>query len=293
MPKRLLAISISGGGALGIGPLQFMCRLEQDIGKKLGDLAIAFAGTSTGAIIAAGLDEGYSAHDLFDLYKSNLTKIFTKYPWYKRITAGCPTYDNSYLKKMLSEKFNGKCGDWKKPIYIPVTHMNGKSEEKVWDLGDVSTDKWFAVLTSTAAPTYFDVVKDSSGNAYIDGGMWCNSPVMALESGLQRSEYAGNFRILDFATGMCPPPRTDNSNKTLVGWAEYIFSDWVAKTGNSNYYEACANIGTENVFRCMPTVDKVYKMDDVSAANINKVIDIWDKYYESVRSDVLKFVKNS
>ena len=30
-----LGISITGGGALGIGPLQFMRRLEADLGKKL------------------------------------------------------------------------------------------------------------------------------------------------------------------------------------------------------------------------------------------------------------------
>ena len=42
--NRYLAISVNGGGALGIGPLAFMCRLEQDTGKKLGDLAVAFAG---------------------------------------------------------------------------------------------------------------------------------------------------------------------------------------------------------------------------------------------------------
>ena len=45
MAKKQLCISVEGGGALGIGPLAFMCRLEQDLGKKLGDLTSAFAGT--------------------------------------------------------------------------------------------------------------------------------------------------------------------------------------------------------------------------------------------------------
>lgn len=290
MGKKVLAISVSGGGALGIGPLAFMAKLEQDLGKKIGSLAVAFAGTSTGSIIAGGLDEGKSAIELFDLYKKNLTKIFTKYPWYKRCTAGCPTYDNSNLKKLLKDNFKGKCGDWKKPIYIPTTHMNGKSEEKVWDLGDKDVDKWFAILSSCSAPTYFDVLKDSKGNAYIDGGMWANTPIMTLEAGLQRSEYAGKYKILDFCTGMQPPARKDDSNKTLVGWAEYIFKDWVAKTGNSNYYEAAANIGAENIFRCIPDVDKVYDMDDVSEKTINKVIKIWEDYYNKVKPDLMKFL---
>lgn len=165
----VLTISVAGGGALGIGPLQFLCRLEQDTGKKISQISAAYAGTSTGSIIAAGLNEGYSAHELFDLYKDNLKKIFTKYSWYKRLDPKCPTYDNSNLKNMLQEKFKGKISDWKKPIYIPTTVMNGESVEKVWDLGDTNTDKSFAVLTSCSAPTYFDCVYDNIGNCYIDG----------------------------------------------------------------------------------------------------------------------------
>ena len=49
---KKLAISISGGGALGIGPLAFMTRMEQDFGKKLCDMTFAYGGTSTGSVAA-------------------------------------------------------------------------------------------------------------------------------------------------------------------------------------------------------------------------------------------------
>ena len=284
-----LAISISGGGALGIGPLQFMCRLESDLGKKLTDQSVAFAGTSTGAIIAACLAEGMSAHDIFDLYKSNLKKIFTKYPWYKRMTPSCPTYDNRNLVKMLKEKIPGKVGYWNKPIYIPTTHMNGKSVEKVWDLGDATEDKWFAVLTSTAAPTYFDVV-ERAGESYCDGGMWANDPVMCLQAGLKNSGFNKKYKILSFNTGM-ETPNTDKGNKTLLGWGEYIMSDWVARTGNSNFYEARANVGYNNIFRASPEHPTKIKMDKTDDETINHVIEVWDKYYDKVRDHVVKFVK--
>ena len=175
MGKKQLCLSVEGGGALGIGPLAFMCRMEQDLGKKISDLTSAFAGTSTGAIIAACLAEGMSAHEVFDLYRNNLKKIFTKYSWYKRFQPKCPTYDNTNLKKLLQANLKGKCSDWKKPIYITTTFMNGESVEKIWDLGDKKTDKWFAVLSSTAAPTYFDVL-ERNGESYCDGGMWANCP---------------------------------------------------------------------------------------------------------------------
>lgn len=286
--NRYLAISINGGGALGIGPLAFMCRLEQDTGKKLGDLAVAFAGTSTGAIIAAGLDEGYSAHDLFDLYKDNLPKIFTKYPWYKRMTAGCPTYDNSFLKKMLQEKFKGTMDQFKKPIFIPTTHTNGKSVEKVWDLGDKGVEKAFAVLTSTAAPTFFDcVIKD--GQSYSDGGLWGNDPIAVLNAGLKRSSYGRDLRILSFNTGM-ETPNTLKGNQTLLGWGKYLLSEWVARAGKSNAYEVAADLGSDNVAVASPECSKKIDMDDTSSKTLDKVIGIWTDYYEAHKDYFRKFV---
>lgn len=289
MGKKQLCIAVQGGGALGIGPLAFMCRLEQDLGKKLCDLTVAFAGTSTGAIIAAGMAEGYSAHDLFDLYKNNIKKIFTKYPWYKRLQPTCPTYDNSTLKKILKEKFTGKIGSWKKPIFIPATHMNGESVEKVWDLGDKDTEKWFAVLTSTAAPTYFDVIVEN-GQSYCDGGMWANDCTDVLLAG-QFKQGHKDIKILDFGTGL-DTPNTEKGNKTLVGWAEYIISDWAARASKSPIYEAKAILGDKYAFCACPKYKKKLKMDDTSDKNIELVIQIWQDYYESVKNEVLDFVKN-
>lgn len=287
--NKYLGISINGGGALGIGPLAFMTRLEQDLGKKLGDVTTAFAGTSTGSIIAAGLDEGLSAHELFDLYKNNLGKIFTKYSWYKRLQPSCPTYDNSYLKKLLKETFKGKVSDWKKPIFIPTTHTNGESVEKVWDLGDTDVDKWFAVLSSTAAPTYFDCVMDGK-DCYIDGGMWSNNPIAVLNAGLKRSAYTGNLKILSFNTGM-DTPNTYSGNHSTVGIAEYILKEWVARAGKSGDYEVMADIGKENVAIASPKISKKFDMDDTSSDTLQKVQDIWLEYYEQNRLYFLDFMK--
>ena len=67
--------------------------------------------------------------------------------------------------------------------------------------------------------------------------------------------------------------------------------EWVARTGNSGYYEACANIGKENVCRVAPEVDSKYAMDDLSL--VGEVSDIWDKLYEHIGKDVVKFVKST
>ena len=285
---KKLAICISGGGALGIGPLAFMERMEQELGKKISDISFAYGGTSTGSIIAAGLAEGLQAHELFKLYRDNLKNIFKKYPWYKILDTKCPKYDHSNLKKMLQSTFKGNVGDWNKPIYIPATYMNGKSEEKVWDLGDKSIEKWFAVLTSCSAPTYFDVIV-RDGHSFCDGGMWANDPIETLQAGLTKSGHS-NFKILSFNTGM-DTPHTACGNMSKLGWLEYILDTWVARSGMANYYEACANIGEENVFRASPYHDKKIDMDKTDDTTVNKVIEIWQNYFETVKEPLKEFLK--
>ena len=287
--NKQLCLSVEGGGALAVGPLAFMCRLEQDLGKKLGDYVAAYTGTSTGSIVVACMNEGMSAHDIFKLYQVNLKKIFTKYSWYKRLKPTCPTYDNTNLKNILKEKLTGKISRWKKPIYITTTFMNGESVEKVWDLGDKDVEKWFAVLTSTAAPTYFDVI-EKDGNSYMDGGCWANNPADLVIAG-QFKQGNRNLKLLNFNTGM-DLPNTEKGNKTLVGWAEYMINDWIARSSNSPIYEAKAILGNDYVFDASPKYDKKIKMDDVSDKTINLVIQIWEDYYKTVRNDILDFIKN-
>lgn len=200
----------------------------------------------------------------------------------------CPTYDNSNLKKLLKEKFTGKIGSWTKPIFIPTTIMNGESVEKVWDLGDKDIDKWFAILTSTAAPTYFDCIYDKSGNCYIDGGMWKNSPIDVLNAGLTKSNWK-NYKILNLNTGL-KTPNTDKGNKTLLGWAEYLISDWVARTSESGLYETKAIISDQAVFNANPSNPKKIKMDNISDDNIQYIIDLWQNYYDENRKDILHFI---
>lgn len=313
---KKLVISVSGGGALGVGPLQFMRRLEADLQKDLGkdvtlgSIGEAFAGTSTGSIIASGLCKGMTADELFNIYNDNLEDMF------KEKKGALPPiarsnyyrYDNSNLKKMLYKYFPGKLDTFKKPIYIPTTFMNGESVEKVWDRGDSWMDCAFAILSSCSAPTYFDTLT-LDGNTYCDGGMWANDPIMVLESGIKKlmsqkkykTLFADGVKILSFVTTM-NRPNNPPEKKNALGWLNYIMDDWVARCGNSNYFEACTNIGTENVFRLAPKVERSFAMDDMKDAR--KTIDIWDEYYDngtfeknskeySVKKELLKFVKST
>lgn len=293
-PKAKLVIAVSGGGALGIGPLQFMRRLEKDLGKKLGDISVAFAGTSTGSIIAGALCRGLDAETVYGLYREKLPKIFKKKKNLGVLSSDYVKYENAGLKESLYEIFGKqKMNEFPKPIYIPTTFMNGESVEKVWDRNDSWMDQAFAIMSSCSAPTYFDTLELKQGSKtcyYCDGGMWANDPIMALEAGMKKSGEVENFKILSFNTGMLVP-NNKPKNFTAVGWLSYIMDNWIARTGNANLFEARANLGKENIFRCEPKVEKSYPMDDLK--KLDTVSDIWDAYYETVKADVIKFVKST
>jgi hypothetical protein len=280
-----LCLSVTGGGILGVGPAHYISRLETDLGFPLHKKLVGQAGTSTGSIIAAAMAEGLKGSDIEELYKKNGSKIFTKYSAIKRLNAKCPTYDNSNLKRILKEKFKGKLKDWNEPIFITTTFMNGPSVEKVWDPKD-DVEKWFAVLTSCSAPTYFDVIVDDNKRSFCDGGMWANSCPDVLMAGMFRRGYR-DIRILNLETGM-DAPNTDCGNKTLVGWGKYIITNWAARASRAPGYVVASVLGDENFFNVLPKIDKPLDMDKVSV--IDKVISIWDKKYNEDRDKVLKFV---
>jgi len=81
-PKRILALD--GGGVRGIISIQYIKRIEamlrarfgDDPGFRLCDYFDLFAGTSTGAILAAGLAVGKSADELEKLYLELAPKVF-------------------------------------------------------------------------------------------------------------------------------------------------------------------------------------------------------------------------
>ena len=255
-----LAVSVSGGGALGVGPLHFIRRLEADLGNTLASMTGAVGGTSTGSIIAAMLASGFEGNFMYEMYRNNLKSIFTKYPFYKRMKPSCPTYDNSNLTKLLKKYFDGFMPDFQKIICIPTTCTNGYNVEKVWDRSDKDCEKWFAVLSSCSAPTYFSPVgKDKN---YIDGGMWANDPICVLQAHLASLGMGNMYRILSFNTGM-RTPNTETGDKSLVELGKYIIGDWVARTGAGELYKVRQNIGQNNVFRLEPSVNKGFKMDNL------------------------------
>src|SRR3981189_2269732 len=77
-PHRMLALD--GGGIRGLLTLGILEHLEKLVaakrGQKLCEYFDYIAGTSTGAIIAAGLSRGMTTAELIDFYKSSGKQMF-------------------------------------------------------------------------------------------------------------------------------------------------------------------------------------------------------------------------
>ncbi|HHH81865.1 MAG TPA: patatin, partial [Chloroflexi bacterium] len=96
-------LSIDGGGIRGIIPLACLVELERQLGKPSPELFDMVAGTSTGAIIAAGIALGLSARGLLALYRDLARRAFQRLPWWRvLLNGGNHRYSNDFIAATLA-----------------------------------------------------------------------------------------------------------------------------------------------------------------------------------------------
>jgi patatin-like phospholipase/acyl hydrolase len=177
--KRLLALD--GGGVLGLISLQVLKKIEDDLRPhapdpeafRLRDYFDYIGGTSTGAIIAAGLALGWTVDDLIRFYEKDGSKMFTRaWPWNKPFHKYAARPLSKLLRKQIGEETildlqnSGRLS--KSRHLLIVTH--NLSTDSPWPLSTNPKAKynledhpecnrkiplWQLVRASAAAPTYF------------------------------------------------------------------------------------------------------------------------------------------
>src|SRR5580692_349868 len=125
------SLSINGGGIRGIIPCSVLASLEQQTGKLTRDLFSYVSGTSTGALLAAGVAAGVPASRMLTVYTSDSKQVFTPTGLIgdaKRIAEGY-MYDPENLQKVLTTIY-GSAAAWTMNdcpigICISATAANG------------------------------------------------------------------------------------------------------------------------------------------------------------------------
>ncbi len=254
-PRRLLAID--GGGLAGLIPAEALIQIEQQLNQMTGadkplcDRFDLIAGTSTGAILAAGLALGHSAAELRDFYLKFGKEIFTKEFILTRLWH---SYPSGPLEKHLKEVFgeDTTLGSNKLRTNVVIVTKNATLGSD-WFFSNNRNNKffktnstlplWQVVRASTAAPTYFPPqtisVPDGTGKTndyeFIDGGVSSyNNPALQVFLEATVPDYgfgwpmgADKLMLISLGTGFnsitIDPGKA--AGYELLDWAKYMVKE--------------------------------------------------------------------
>ncbi len=248
-------LALDGGGIRGILTLEVLARMEEMLAEATGGRAgfrlchffDYVGGTSTGAIIAAGLARGKSAKELLDFYQQTGPAMFDKQFILKRWNA---LYKSEPLKKELQKVFGAETTlkpDDLECLLLTVTR--NRSTDSPWPISsnpqakyndtkrpdcNLKIPMWQIVRASTAAPVFFppeviwwDKNDDSKAFVFVDGGLTPhNNPAfllyrMATDPGYRLNWASGEDKLLIMSVGTGAAPvlaeGADDPSRGLFG----------------------------------------------------------------------------
>ena len=250
-PRKIL--SLDGGGIRGVLTLEILLELETQLKTtlnandnfRLSDFFDYIGGTSTGAIIAAGLSLGKSAQQMLDFYEEKGEAMFDKAFLLKKVKY---FYNEGPLLKELKNTFGSGDIDLGSNVFktlLLVVTMN-RSTDSPWPISNNPNAKYNAqdrpdcnlriplyqlVRASTAAPAYFkpetlqwDPKNPEKTFVFVDGGVTpYNNPAFLMYRMATQKAYNLNWKtgeknllIVSVGTGSAPSPGVyDNLLVTL------------------------------------------------------------------------------
>lgn len=189
-------LSIDGGGIRGLIPALVLAELEQKIGKKTSDIFPLMVGTSTGGLLALGLNLQSpsfenSAESMVNLYRTQGKFIFPNHFWSKiRRTAGLwlSRYDATPLEHLLLERFGSyQMKDIQNAVGVTTFDIKTQkalllTNKEIKEKNDfhspvLTMPLRVAARATSAAPTYFDPCPWNN-SLFIDGGVAANNPIL-------------------------------------------------------------------------------------------------------------------
>ncbi len=233
---KKVILSIDGGGMRGLISIAMLAELEQMTGQTCQQMFDLVGGTSTGAIIAAGIGIGFTAQQILEtVYRDRLPKAFpdqTLGLWLRYLLGGLRNlYPMQPFIDALQPLAQGrKIRDLTHPIvfmttkdvrtgdtYYIVSAGPGLAAVADWPLAG-------CVAASGAAPIYFPPVAGS----LIDGGVgvYANPSLAVATEALEYigGEFApGNVILISLGTGYVPLRYPGGAARFwLKDWLEYL-----------------------------------------------------------------------
>lgn len=258
-PQRCM-LALDGGGIRGVITLEILSALERKLAARSGrgaDYRLCeffdyVAGTSTGAIIAAGIARGLSCAEMLDIYVKQGNQIFDKAFILNRLSH---LYKSEPVAEILKQEFGADTTlhpEHLKSLLLVVTHnittdspwpISSNPMAKYNDLDradcNLQIPLWQLVRASTAAPVYFppEVInwdRNDPGKSFmfVDGGMTpYNNPAfvlyrMATDTAYRLGWPTGENKLLlvSVGTGAAPSagPGATDAQRNLFDNATHI-----------------------------------------------------------------------
>jgi uncharacterized protein len=237
-PKRLLALD--GGGIRGALTIEILAEIEDLLRRETGasdnfvlaDWFDYVGGTSTGAVLAAGISLGMPVSRLRALYEERGEEMFDRAFILKRFSY---KYDSTRLQALLQGTLGADRTLGSKDLRtLLMMVLRNASTDSPWPLSNAPGAKyndrsrpdcnldlplWQLVRASTAAPTYFPAEAIDVGDHYfvfVDGGVTTyNDPALQLFLMATLPEYgvgwpAGEDEVLLVSVGTGTAPKADD-----------------------------------------------------------------------------------
>lgn len=231
--RRIL--TIDGGGVRGIIPAILLASLERTTGQPARETFDFAAGTSTGAVIAAGIAAGIPAARLATLYEERAPEVFRRTPilsGLRRLLRG-DLYDTTTLHALIRDELGAAARDWclnDAPIDLLVTAKRLADGMPWYFVRDTPANSCRAgrvrladsVTASAAAPTYFQPWDVEGIGELIDGGIGvAGNPV--YQACVEAFHYTDRYEpastlVVSLGTGRFPGRSRPSWLWPWVGW---------------------------------------------------------------------------
>lgn len=305
-----LILSLDGGGIRGAATTQFLSRVETELKKKhsktLRQCVDFYAGTSTGSIIALALaTTDMTMHEINKLYNyQNAKKIFKDNRGLFELDGiNSPKYEASGKTNLLKQKFGtAKLNGVPRGKHVlAVTYGIEHRKPEVLKSTNPLHRKLLACEVadaSSAAPTYFPTKELEMKSIeevlwLVDGGVTANNPTMcAIAEAIKiwSDQPLSKLRVLSVGTGH-RTRKINGPESEKWGALEWFTKGHILDVLTDERvvaYQAHTIVTPGNYIRVNaemrnqpglpnPPDDA---MDDISKANISKLKEMGDFYFE-------------
>jgi uncharacterized protein len=244
--KPIRVLSIDGGGMRGIVPATILETFENLSGQPISALFDVMVGTSTGSILAVGLNvpavdkpgPRYSAKDFVKMYVDLGAAIFHEDRSLLKVLDGItrPTYNPSGYEKILHDYFGDTTmAQLLGEVAVPsieledmYMHVFSRARGQKGKHSDYFVKQ--VIRAATAAPTYFPAASvasldNSNKGTFVDAGVSTNNPgVLAFaETSMISDNQPCIFVSLGTGAITKPIPALKARNWGEVEWLKAIF----------------------------------------------------------------------